>query len=302
MESVSDVASAIIDKLPAADGDIIDLRFDNQRWKHENPYPKWGWLIYLATVVLLIADVVLFSVNGGYVNVTLAIVPALFIVLLAASITVAILIKQKRHQDMRTAMLQQFAGLLGYSYSLYPPAGKGNLLLGAMALSNGFSTVSIKDVFIGSHGERAAEGFSLFFYKGKVYYELKFTKITFKKPLPAMLLVNALTITSLDVGAWKELKLEGDFQKHFVLYAPQGSEVEDLEIFTPDFMEALIEQHPDASLKCVGNDLYISGSFRETVVDWGKISKKKLSDFLGEMDFLIAAFSRFEAKEDSPEV
>ena len=63
------------------------------------------------------------------------------------------------------------------------------------------------------------------------------------------------------------IKLEGDFNKYFTLYAPQGYEIETLEIFTPDIMAELIDYSKNFSLEFINNNLYI---YPRKVIENGK--------------------------------
>ncbi len=54
-----------------------------------------------------------------------------------------------------------------------------------------------------------------------------------------------------------KLELEGNFNKYFSLSVEKGTEVEALEIFTPDIMEALIEKSRMYSLEFIHNKLFI---------------------------------------------
>jgi hypothetical protein len=53
------------------------------------------------------------------------------------------------------------------------------------------------------------------------------------------------------------IKLEGDFNKYFDLYAPKGQEIVTLQIFSPDIMAQLIDHSKKFSLEFFGNYIYI---------------------------------------------
>lgn len=53
------------------------------------------------------------------------------------------------------------------------------------------------------------------------------------------------------------LSLEGDFNKHFTLYAPKQYERDALYVFTPDVMAALIDNGSGFDMEVIGDELYI---------------------------------------------
>ena len=72
----------------------------------------------------------------------------------------------------------------------------------------------------------------------------------------------------IDINVGGEIiKLEGDFNKYFTLYAPKGYEIETLQIFQPDTMAELIEYAKKFSLEFYGSDLYV---YSRKVITSGK--------------------------------
>lgn len=71
--------------------------------------------------------------------------------------------------------------------------------------------------------------------------------------------VFGLNISTLPKGFDKNqtLMLEGDFNNHFTLYAPQAYERDALYIFTPDLMALLIDESAQFDVETVDNRLYI---------------------------------------------
>lgn len=90
-----------------------------------------------------------------------------------------------------------------------------------------------------------------------------YAKIQLAKKLPHMVLDakhnNFLGLTNLpDVFRSKqELRLEGDFNKYFNLYAPNGYERDALYVFTPDVMMAMIDHVKQYDMEVVDDILYI---------------------------------------------
>jgi hypothetical protein len=76
--------------------------------------------------------------------------------------------------------------------------------------------------------------------------------------LPYLFLRAKKGLTIGDTSSLKEkLKLEGDFNNFFTVYAEQNSEVDDLVILTPDVMQFLISQDPEYNIEFYTNSLYI---------------------------------------------
>lgn len=60
----------------------------------------------------------------------------------------------------------------------------------------------------------------------------------------------------------QKLSLEGDFDKYFTLYAPATYKRDALYIFTPDVMQAVIDDSSEFDMEVVGDDLYLYSSGR----------------------------------------
>lgn len=58
------------------------------------------------------------------------------------------------------------------------------------------------------------------------------------------------------------LSLEGDFDKHFTLYAPKQYERDALYVFTPDVMAKLIDEGSKYDMEVIGKELYVYTSGR----------------------------------------
>ncbi len=55
----------------------------------------------------------------------------------------------------------------------------------------------------------------------------------------------------------KKMKLEGDFDKYFDIYAPDEFEIEVLQIFTPEIMQIFINKTKDFNMEIYKNKVYI---------------------------------------------
>lgn len=58
----------------------------------------------------------------------------------------------------------------------------------------------------------------------------------------------------------QRLSLEGDFDRHFTLYCPEGYETEALYLFTPDLMERFVDAGGDLDVEIVDDRLYVYAS------------------------------------------
>lgn len=93
-----------------------------------------------------------------------------------------------------------------------------------------------------------------------------FVHIRLPRNLPHMVLDarknNFLGISNLSTNfkSGQRLQLEGDFNKHFTLYAPQKYERDALYIFTPDIMQLLVDTVADYDVEIVGNSLFVYSS------------------------------------------
>lgn len=59
------------------------------------------------------------------------------------------------------------------------------------------------------------------------------------------------------IGGGQKLKLEGDFNSYFTLYAPKGYERDALYIMTPDLMSLLIDETGDFDVEVVDDMLFV---------------------------------------------
>jgi hypothetical protein len=83
--------------------------------------------------------------------------------------------------------------------------------------------------------------------------------ITLERAVPQLVLDSKRNGSSIPmmIGGGQKLALEGDFQKHFTLYAPKGYERDALYIFTPDLMALLIDETGDFDVEVVDNMLFV---------------------------------------------
>lgn len=99
--------------------------------------------------------------------------------------------------------------------------------------------------------------------KNRQTHDYAYAKLPLGRHLPHMVLDslqnNFLGMTNLP-DSFKEdqrLELEGDFNKHFKLYAPKQYERDALYIFTPDVMATMIDNGERYDMEIVDDTLYI---------------------------------------------
>lgn len=114
-----------------------------------------------------------------------------------------------------------------------------------------------------------------------------FVAIPLERTVPNIVLfgkgIGALRRAGVAVAGRQKLSLEGDFDKHFTLYCPQGYERDALEIFTPDLMQLLLDT--------------TSGCDVELVDDWMFVYSKPLRYSTPEaLDGLVAVTERARDK------
>ncbi len=101
--------------------------------------------------------------------------------------------------------------------------------------------------------------------KSQRAYHRVFASIPLSRQLPHMVLDasknnNILIATTNLPGALdkkQRLSLEGDFDKYFTLYVPQEYETDALYIFTPDVMQAALENGGAYDMEVIDDRLYI---------------------------------------------
>ncbi len=160
---------------------------------------------------------------------------------------------------MRGYMLEQFAKSLGYSY-----VKDGDMFSVQGSLFSIGHSQNICDIISGKDGDRPVR---VFLYtctvgsgKNSQTYHYTVFENTFNGDMPHILLHKKEFIYSSDVPVFSggaAVTLEGDFNKYFSLLVEKGFEMEAYEIFTPDFMEELVETAKTLGFEFYQNRLYI---------------------------------------------
>jgi len=199
-------------------------------------------------------------------NMILALVP-----FYAAAVAIMYLKKMSRNLFM-----QRFALLASFDYQSEAPAES----LDAPYLQMGLNR-SLQDIVSGTYQSYPLQFFNYncVVGSGKSRHTITFTaaRIGYKATLSRIFLDAhhhyftedaALSLNTPFLDKNEEfIKLEGDFNKYFTLYAPKGYEIETLQILTPDIMEDLIAYSKNFSLEFYGSNLYI---YSRKVITSGK--------------------------------
>ena len=255
----------------------IDPQF-KERFK-KNLYPKnlWfglnpaSWVILGAVAAGLVfvgASVYNYSQQQQIIGM---IIIAIGLLPLVALIKVIVGFNARMLRSMRALMFTSRNGLL-YDLQIKDPKRDGII----------FSDPNIKGSFIYDRIYRKAAASNSFrgFEMGNYYYQVGsgdnqaarshyygFLSIDLKNNLPHMVLdaaaqkinIAGLSLSTIGVPFKKDqiMKLEGNFNDYFTLYAPKGYETDALYVFTPDLMARFIDYASIFSAEIIDKKLYI---------------------------------------------
>ncbi|MBC7564635.1 hypothetical protein H7100_00160 [Candidatus Saccharibacteria bacterium] len=222
-----------------------------------------AFFIMFASIVLLIAVGTFLlgtqsfqSVVSGAIALTIAMIIYLPAYLLYRAF--------KKYQ-YRGAKLYRFAGLNGliYTREIINPSFKGTLL-------SDTTTGTINDQVKNQSGTLFEFGnyeFTIGSGKGARSYSRGYISVSLDRELPNMVLdsrdnnikIFGANISNLTTALRRDqvLRLEGDFNTHFTLYAPKEYERDALYIFTPDLMALFIDEASSFDAEIFGNTLYM---------------------------------------------
>jgi hypothetical protein len=100
--------------------------------------------------------------------------------------------------------------------------------------------------------------------KNRTTHDYGFVRIPLTRALPHMVLdakgnniFGRISNLPDSFGSDQTLSLEGDFDRHFTLYAPRQYERDALYVFTPDVMAALIDAGKDFDMETIDTNLFI---------------------------------------------
>ena len=93
----------------------------------------------------------------------------------------------------------------------------------------------------------------------------------------------------------QRLSLEGDFDRHFTLYCPEGSEQDALYLFSPDIMARFIDHAADFDVEITGDWLILST--RDQVCTLDPSAWRQLLDLIGAIEDKLGQWGRWRAEQ-----
>lgn len=123
--------------------------------------------------------------------------------------------------------------------------------------------------------------------RSETNYKFNYMVIKLKRKLPHMLLDGkanntkafGIDMTNLPISFKKNQidMLEGDFNDHYTLYAPEGYNVDARYVFTPDLMHLLVEESEGIDIEIIDNYavVYFSHSDNTQKAFWEKVGRLK---------------------------
>lgn len=162
--------------------------------------------------------------------------------------------------QMQHLFMRQLAQVLGFSY-----AATGSLDTVDGKIFEIGSARKIEDVLSGAYQSHPIRIFDYAFtvQEGRSSHTERYTvfALEFDCELPDIALAPKSFLSSNRLSCAPDsgstVTLEGDFNKHFDLYAPEGFDVEIREIFTPDLMAELVDGYQSCRIETADNTLYV---------------------------------------------
>lgn len=185
----------------------------------------------------------------GNAGITLAVVAGIGALLYTSSLA----------NKKRLLRLQRFAEVnqLAFRYNIAPTGLKG------LIFDNGYER-TIREVLAFPDGfEVGNYRFITGSGKNRRVHDYGYVRVQLGRNMPNMVLdgkkSNFMGLTNLpDVfHSSQKLRLEGNFSDYFDLYVPKQYEADALYVFTPDVMQALIDNGQAFDLEVVDNELYV---------------------------------------------
>jgi hypothetical protein len=220
--------------------------------------------------------------SGGAVFFVLASVPLLFAVLVIAKI-------QFRDPFVRFLQLDRFAR--GHHLRYLPITGKPPY---PGTLFHKRSAGPTFDRLVGSERRPLEIGNYRYTLFSKAMRSITWGYLVLRmdRKLPQMILHSRRNerqrrLISTEVIKRQTLSLEGDFDKHFTLYVPQGYERDALYVFTPDLMGLVIDKTGDLDIEIVDDWIIFYSPKKFDLLDPATLTR-----LFGIADVLGAKFHR----------
>jgi hypothetical protein len=175
-----------------------------------------------------------------------------------------LMISVQREMDKRFAI--SFADIMGYVYAPTAPLATFTGMLFKL-----WTDQCIMNVMLGTCHGHAIRLFDYSFRRpqGKSSVECSYTvlEVQFEKDLPTIETIhrqaNLLEPSNFSMASndlyhnQTLLKTEGNFNDYFSVFVPRGTEIEGLEVVTPDLMAAMLDRYRNFDFECNGHNLYI---------------------------------------------
>lgn len=265
---------------PATRDDIGAFKAWRNNGKHSS-LPALGKeaIVFVAGISLLLITVN--TISSFTDSIPTMFVLALLVVTIASGLVVTFLRWLQAH-IARQAKLYKFAlannaeYILGAKSPAYPgmifDEGHGRIILDGLRLPAG--------VEVGNYQYETGSG------KNRRTYTWSYASVRLNRMLPHMVLDakqnNLFGFTNLpDSFSGQKLSLEGDFDKHFTLYAPTAYGRDALYIFTPDVMAALIDFGNTYDIEIIDDYLMFYGKQKLTLD-----SQQQLESFLRVIELI----------------
>lgn len=198
--------------------------------------------------------------GGGGVAVLVSLVPLIVIGIVVAVVIVS-LVAGNRAAAMRMYRLDRFARANGMSY--LPMLGSQGLPGMIFGLGHGREATDLvrgeRPRFVEFANYRYTTGSG----KSKTTHKWGYVAVKLDVPLPHIVLDatgnNGLFGSNLPATFDKDqrLSLEGDFDRYFSLYCPEGYEADALYLFTPDIMARFIDNAAALDVEIVDDWLFL---------------------------------------------
>lgn len=211
-----------------------------------------GLIVLVGAVVATVAD-------GGHLAWVTLILPLILLITVPALI--ALTLVNGSRQKERRYRLARFAEANAMTYvpRLNEPRLPG------MLFGLGYERMSL-DVLRGEQPrfvEFANYRYTTGSGKSRTTHTWGYVAIHLDAPLPHIVLDalsnNALGLSNLPAtfDRGQRLRLEGDFDRHFALYCPQGYETDALYLFTPDIMARFLDNAAQLDVEIVDDWLFL---------------------------------------------
>lgn len=236
-------------------------------------------LVFTAALSLLLITI---NTISSFTNSIATILLLTVLAIGVLSACVVAFLKWLQQQIARQARLYKFAlannaeYILGAKSPAYPgmifDEGHGRTILDGLRLPDG--------VEVGNYQYETGSG------KNRRTYTWSYASVRLNRMLPHMVLDakqnNLFGFTNLpDSFSGQKLSLEGDFDKHFTLYAPTAYGRDALYIFTPDVMAALIDFGDAYDIEIIDDYLMFYGKQKLTLD-----SQQQLESFLRVIELI----------------